>query len=178
VSDATPTEQAAALKRRRQAARKYRPDVVELLLVAEAPPCELSRYFYFEDVPEHDWLFRYVWEGLTGEKPSRAEKAHHLAALQRGGVYLIDLHEENISQPTAAQLTPKVSGLIDRCRELRPKRIVLIKSIVHDVAFQPLKDAGFNVVDERIPFPASGQQRKFLESFRRSLQESSFVFRP
>jgi hypothetical protein len=33
---------------------------VELLLVAEAPPSALDRYFYFEDVPVQDSLFRYV----------------------------------------------------------------------------------------------------------------------
>jgi hypothetical protein len=33
---------------------------VRLLLVAEAPPAALDRYFYFEDVPRHDSLFRYV----------------------------------------------------------------------------------------------------------------------
>jgi hypothetical protein len=35
---------------RQAAAAKYRPEKVRLLLVAEAPPGDESRYFYFEDV--------------------------------------------------------------------------------------------------------------------------------
>ena len=50
----------AARRRRDRAARKYRPKQVELLLVAEAPPAALDRYFYFEDVREQDSLFRYA----------------------------------------------------------------------------------------------------------------------
>ncbi len=155
-----------SLSKRRTAAAKYKPKKVDLLLVAEAPPCDLDRYFYFENVAEHDWLFRYVWEALRNEKPDRASKADHLAALRDEGVFLIDLHEDNISQPTRAQLDPHIPGLIDRCRALKPRRIILIKSIVHDAAFEPLKAAGLPVIDARIPFPASGQQKKFLDLFR------------
>src|SRR5205823_6407163 len=50
----------AARARRRQAAERYRPDVVDLLLVAEAPPSAPDRFFYFEHVTTHDSLFRYV----------------------------------------------------------------------------------------------------------------------
>lgn len=164
-----------SLTKRQAAAKKYQPEKVELLLVAEAPPCTLDRYFYFEDVDQHDWLFRYVWEGLVGEKPDRRDKPRHLAALRDAGVFMIDLHEENISQPSLADLRPKVPGLIDRCRRLAPRRIVLIKSIVHDAAFEPLRAAGLPVIDERIPFPASGQQKKFLELFRKAVAASGFA---
>ena len=47
-------------ERRRAAAARYRPANIDLLLVAEAPPNESGRYFYFEDVRRHDDLFRYV----------------------------------------------------------------------------------------------------------------------
>ncbi len=151
---------------RRKAAEKYKPAKVKLLIVAEAPPCTPDRYFYFERMDMHDWLFRYVWEGLTGEKPDRTRKAEHLAALRDAGVFLIDLHEDPISGPTASDLKPCVPGLVTRCASHRPGAVVLIKSVVHDVAFEALRAAGLPVVDERIPFPASGQQKKFLEAFR------------
>ena len=150
---------------RRKAAKKYKPDSVRLLIVAEAPPCTPERSFYFEHVYQHDWLFCYVWEGLTGQKPDRARKAEHLTALRDAGVFMIDLHEDQISDPSAKDLALCVPGLIARCKELRPKAIVLIKSVVYDVAFDALTAAGLPVVDERIPFPASGQQKKFLEAF-------------
>ena len=158
-----------SLAKRRAAAKKHQPAKVRLLLVAEAPPCTSDRYFYFEDVDRHDWLFRYVWEALAGEKPARDDKPAQLAALRDAGVFLIDLHEENVSQPSLSELRAKTAGLVERCRELAPRHIVLIKSIVHDAAFAALSDAGLPAIDARIPFPASGQQRRFLETFREAL---------
>jgi hypothetical protein len=157
------------LAKRRRSAARYRPAQTDLLVVAEAPPCDADRYFYFEAVDRHDWLFRYVYEGLTGAKPTREGKAAHLAEIRDAGVFLIDLHEDHISQPKAADLTPCVPGLIDRCRAIAPKRIVLVKSIVYDVAFAPMQAARLPVIDARIPFPASGQQAKFLEGFRAAI---------
>jgi hypothetical protein len=164
-----------SLSDRQIAAAKYRPNKIKLLLIAEAPPCTPGRYFYFEHVDQHDWLFRYVWEGLMGDKPDRSSKAEHLAALRDAGVYMIDLHEETISQPSLADLRPHVSGLLDRCRALKPRHIALIKSSVYDAAFEPLRAAGLPVIDERIPFPASGQQKKFLDSFRRAVAVTRLV---
>lgn len=163
------------LRERQAAAAKYKPDRIELLLVAEAPPCAPDRYFYFEHVDQHDWLFRYVWEGLMGTKPDRAQKAEQLAELRHMGIFMIDLHEESISRPSLADLRPKVAGLLDRCRALKPRRIVLIKSSVYDAAFEPLRAADLPVIDERIPFPASGQQKKFLNSFQRAAAIAGFT---
>jgi len=157
-----------SLAHRHAAASRFRPARVRLLLVAEAPPCASDRYFYFEDVPKHDWLFRYVYEGLTGERPDRRHKAAHLAALRDAGVFLIDLHEENISAPTATDLRPMVPGLVKRCQALSPQHVVLIKSVVYDVAFGPMVAAGLPAIDVRMPFPSSGQQRVFLEAFGRA----------
>ncbi len=168
-------EPSTSLSDRQIAVAKYRPNKIKLLLVAEAPPCTLGRYFYFEHVDQHDWLFRYVWEGLMGDKPDRSRKAGHLAALRDAGVYMIDLYEDNISQPSLADLRPHVPGLLDRCRALKPRHIALIKSSVYDAAFEPLHAAGLPVIDERIPFPASGQQKKFLDSFRRAAAVAEFA---
>jgi hypothetical protein len=48
------SREAAQARRRDAAARRYRPETIQLLLIAEAPPSALDRYFYFEDVPDHD----------------------------------------------------------------------------------------------------------------------------
>lgn len=161
--------QDSALKRRRAAAERYRPARVKLLVVAEAPPCDTDRYFYFEEVDRHDWLFRYVFEGVTGEKPTRHGKASHLRALQDAGVFMIDLHERNVSEPTMKQLQSCVTDLVERVERLKPERVVLVKSIVFDAAYEHLKEAGVPVMNHRLPFPASGQQRRFLEGFRQAL---------
>jgi hypothetical protein len=151
---------------RSEAARKYRPAKVKLLLVAEAPPTALDRYFYFEDVTEQDSLFRYIAREITGVKPTRENKAELLGKLQDQGVFLIDL------KPDPADGTPLssyVDDLVERCEELKPEKIILIKATVYDAVYDALASAGLPVVDERIPFPGSGQQRNFEKAFRRAL---------
>lgn len=88
-----------ARRRRDAAAATYRPEPVELLLVAEAPPSALDRYFYFADVPDQDSLFRHVVRAVLGVEPSRTGKADQLSCLADRGVFLIDL-----------KLEPKLEG--------------------------------------------------------------------
>src|SRR3954468_8593017 len=151
---------AAARRRRREAAQRWRPSTVEVLLVAEAPPSALDRYFYFEDVRTHDSLFRHVVEGVLGERPTR-DKAPYLDGLRERGVFLIDLCEEPFSDRAA--LRGCVPGLVRRVTRLAPARVVLIGVGVYDAAFVPGRGAGLPVVDARLPYPGSGQQRRFLE---------------
>src|SRR6185503_13396991 len=56
-----------AWNRRRTAAKKYQPNRVRLLLVAEAPPAEESLYFYFEDHGSREALFDEVCAVLFEE---------------------------------------------------------------------------------------------------------------
>jgi hypothetical protein len=63
-----------SLRRRSEAAARYKPAKIDLLLVAEAPPNSLDRYFYFTDVRAHDILFRYVCRVLLGREPKRERK--------------------------------------------------------------------------------------------------------
>jgi hypothetical protein len=157
---------ATDLVRRQQAAARYQPAVVDLLLVAEAPPSSPDRYFYFVDVREHDSLFRYVCRVILGEEPTRQGKHALLEELKRRGVFLIDLKQTPVD---TSPLSDYVPALIDRCRELSPRRIVLIKATVFDAAYRALAAAGLPVVDIRVPFPGSGRQRQFLEAFGRAV---------
>jgi hypothetical protein len=76
---------------RAAAAARFKPDPIRLLLVAEAPPSDAQRYFYFEDVAIHDLLFRYVVRLTLGLEPTREGKAKLLGKLRDAGVFLIDL---------------------------------------------------------------------------------------
>lgn len=153
-----------ARRRRESAAQRWRPEHIELLLVAEAPPSALDRYFYFEDVRRHDSLFRYVVEAVTGEKPTR-DKAPYLDALRERGVFLIDLSPDPFDDRREA-IPRCVPDLARRIRVLGPDRVVLIGADVYDAAYDALRRAGAPVVDLRLPYPGSGQQRRFLEGFR------------
>jgi hypothetical protein len=60
-----------------------------------------------------------------------------------------------------------------RCRRtaLRAtaERIILIKTTVFDAAYGALKSSGLPVVNRRIPFPSTGQQKRFREQFAEAL---------
>jgi hypothetical protein len=138
---------------------------VRLLLVAEAPPASVDRYFYFTDVRAHDSLFRHVAGEILRREPSRENKAELLAMLRDAGVFLIDL---KLDPADGSQLAGHVPSLLRRVRRLQPEKVILIKATVYDAAFAPLRDAGLPVVDVRVPFPGSGQQARFREAFRRA----------
>jgi hypothetical protein len=159
-----------ARERRLRAAQRYRPEVVDLLLVAEAPPSALDRYFYFEDVLTHDSLFRYVVRGILGETPTR-DKAPYLEELKDRGIYLEHVCEDPFASRREA-LPGCVPGLVRRCRALRPRRVVVIGAGAYDHAYDALAAAGLPVVDLRMPYPGSGQQRRFLEGFGLALRVS------
>jgi hypothetical protein len=159
-------EQARA--RRELAARLYKPERIDLLLVAEAPPSALDRYFYFPDVAEQDSLFRYVSRGLLGREPTREGKADLLTQLRDRGVFLIDLQEEPRDGTPLSEVVPE---LVKRCKGHDPGWIVLIKATIFDAAHAALAEAALPVSSVRVPFPGSGQQRRFLEAFDRALNE-------
>jgi hypothetical protein len=151
-----------ARRRRREAAARYRPAMVDTALVVEAPPSALDRYFYFEDVDGHDSLFRHVVRAVLGEEPSR-DKVPSLDALREHGVAMLELSEDPFSD--ASVLPALVPGLIRRLGALRPRRVVLIGVRTYDAAYARLVSAGVPVVDARLPYPGSGQQRRFLDLY-------------
>jgi hypothetical protein len=159
----------AARQRRSEAALRYKPALVKLLLIAEAPPSALDRYFYFEDVRDKDSLFRYVAKAVLSCEPSRTNKAQLLGRLMDAGVQLIDLKTDPVIGGDRADLHRYVPALVDRCLALAPQRIILIKANVYDLVFRPLRATGLPVIDVKVPFPGSGRQREFEQRFADAL---------
>lgn len=154
-------------ERRDAAARKYMPERIDPLLVAEAPPVADDRYFYFENPTSNDWLFTGVAEVLLGRKPGKADKTSALARLRDRGVYLIDLKLDPVDGSDLKYHTPY---LVSRCALLRPRRIILIKATVFDAAYESLKMAGLPVVNKRVYFPSTGRQKDFKKQFVEALE--------
>jgi hypothetical protein len=65
-------------------------EAVDTLIVAEAPPQDEERYFYYESVEEHDSRFRYLAREVLGVIPSRQNKGELLGSLRERGIFLID----------------------------------------------------------------------------------------
>lgn len=161
------------------ARRKYRPVQVTTLIIAEAPPCALDRFFYFEEVNKQDSLFLEIMGVLYPDKKERYIKSGRdpllkeelLEYFKSDGFWLMDLSEiptSLINDP----LENYVPGLMKRIDSIAGKDvpIILIKSNVYDLCYEPLSAAGYNVINERMPFPGSGQQGNFREKFRRALE--------
>jgi hypothetical protein len=153
----------AARRRRQQAAARYRPARIDTLLVSEAPPSALDRFFYFEDVAEHDSLFRHVVQAVLGEKPTR-DKAPYLDELRERGWFLVHVSEDPFRD--RAVLPSLLPDLLARCEQLTPQRVVIVGAPLFDLAYEPMRAAGLPVLDVRMPYPGSGQQRRFLDAMR------------
>lgn len=158
----------------KQARLKYKPEEISCLLIAESPPKSEDRFFYFEDVPKQDSLFLEIAKVLypsmaeaylnSGRNPEQKELI--LKKFCEDGYFLEDLHEVPIGespytdQEAASKLTTKLSKIITN-----ETPIILIKANVFDAAYPLFKSKGFNVHNQRLPFPGSGQQKVFRDTF-------------
>lgn len=157
----------------------YKPNKVKTLLVAEAPPDNLDRFFYFENVKERDYLFLGITEALYPELKNdfiangrmQEKKTDMLNKFKNDGYYLIDLSDSPISLLSNNDLETFVPNLIEKVKKLADDNtnIILIKANVYDLVYKVLKKLGFKVVDIRIPFPSSGQQTNFQRAFKQAL---------
>lgn len=168
------------LKRQLEKSRlKYKPEIVKYLLIAEAPPHSLERFFYFDNVRQHDYLFLGVTQALY---PTLKEqfllsgrsseiKNSILKKFQQEGFYLLDLSELPLSLLNTT-LQSQLPHLLERINSIADSstQIILIKANVYDTSFQFLKQRFRNVVDQRITFPGQGGQRKFQNDFKQALK--------
>lgn len=160
----------------------YKPEHITLLLIAESPPpAETvggSRHFY-RATPERrdDRLFVNTIKALYPEASNLTEsqieldKEAWLRRFQADGRYMIEALE--VSQRhnvTKEQRQEKIRAalprLIERVRGLASAdtKIILIKSNVFDVAAEPLRQAGFHVLNhELVDYPGRFNQRDYRE---------------
>ena len=160
------------IDKRRAASQRYKPDKVSTLFIAEAPPCADDRYFYFENVPEQDSLWieltKAIYKDEFGEtKKERPRKGAWLRRFCADGHYLIDAVET--PEVDAQCIKSNVRRLIKVIRDIDPEKIILIKVTVYENLYRILREQGLPVVNERIPFPGSGQQKKFRQAMQRAL---------
>ena len=135
--------------RYRMASNKYRPADLKTLIIAEAPPCNLDRFFYFEEVPKQDSLFLEVMGVLYPEikaqylaaKRDPALKAALLEEFQADGYWLMDLAELP-KEVTGVRHEDSLPDLLARVEKVanRSTRIILIKANVYDCCYPALKD--------------------------------------
>lgn len=163
-----------------KARRKYRPDRINLLFIAEAPPSTTSnRFFYFGSVRTGDSLFLEIMKVLYKDdfqsiKELRKRKPEFLKRFKEDGFYLIDACDEPMNDNNA-------HAKIKRCREALPflikklkklatkeTSIILISKSVFEACLCFLKENRFNILNKSfLPFPGSGQQKIFRRKLSR-----------
>ena len=161
-----------------KAREKYKPKKIKYLLIAEAPPNNLNRFFYYESVVNHDYLFLGVTQSLYPElkdlyiENNRNSKIKKLILkkLQQDGFYLLDLSQVPLSV-LETSLSSQISFLNKSIKKVidEETKIILIKANVYDIAFETLNINFKNVVNCRIPFPGQGWQKEFQIKFRKAL---------
>lgn len=166
--------------------QKYKPDIIKFLLIAESPPpapeVQSSRQFYFTDRIRHDdRLFTNTIRALYPEAIERPEeeleqdKEGWLNRFKNDGWYMIEALEasqvhEVTKQQRQERIRKELPKLIERVRGLAvpDTKIILIKSNVFDVAAEPLRDAGFRVLNhELVDYPGRFNQKAYREKLSR-----------
>ncbi len=162
--------------------QKYKPEPIKFLLVAESPPpapdVPSSRQFYYTDrIRRDDRLFtntiRALYPKATQVKEVELEqdKEKWLNRFKDDGWYMIEaLEESQEHEVTKGERQDKIRQglprLIERVKELADKntKIILIKSNVFIVASEPLRLAGFNVLNtELLDYPGRFNQKAYRE---------------
>jgi hypothetical protein len=162
----------------------WKPEHVRLLLVAESAPDDGSdvagrRFFYDTRLTGHDNLFRETVRALYAPQSLESgsdAKRPWLQRLKDDGVFLIDLAPLPVNYHGAVQrkslLEDNITGAVRRAKALQPDGVILIKQIVFDLLASPLRAASLPLLhDEFIPFPGSGQQKRFRERFAAAVQQ-------
>ncbi len=162
---------------------KYKPNEVKYLLIAEAPPDSIERFFYYDNVDEKDYLFLGIVQSLypdlkdkflaTGR--SSVIKNEILLKLKSEGFYLLDLSELPLSL-LIGNLSSQLSILINKVKKVAGKqtKIILIKTSVYDTAFRSLQEEFENVVNIRIPFPLYDGVKLFPIKFEEALKSAGY----
>lgn len=161
------------------ARNKYKPSQIKALLVAEAPPNALDRYFYFEDVPTKDSLFLEIMGVLYPAQKAAylkagrdaAQKAELLSRFQHDGWWLLNFSEVPLDL-TNETLEALLSSFLQRLGKYIDKKtpVFLIKAALHDLCYPALLAEGYHACKERLPFPGSGQQRVFRMKFKKAVE--------
>lgn len=172
---------------------QFKPLAVKWLLVAESPPPEASRggsrHFYrTNQIRPEDRLFLGAIKALypdskdLTDKQIEEHKFEWLKRLQADGIYMIEALE--VSQEHAVKKPERqekirlaLPRLIERVGELANSdtKLILIKSNVFEVAAEPLRVAGFTVLNQAlVDYPGVWNKAAYQEKLTKLMVASGW----
>jgi tRNA(Leu) C34 or U34 (ribose-2'-O)-methylase TrmL len=167
------------------ARRAFKPDHIKVLFIAESQPpaagVTSSRQFYRTDqIYPGDRLFVNTIKALYGEaddqteKEIEAKKSYWLNRFSSDGYYMIEALDESLPHEATKQerqekIRSAIPTLLKKVDALASEdtRLILIKSNVFEVATEPLRNAGYSVLNhELVDYPGQYNQRAYREKVR------------
>jgi len=151
---------------------RFKPEKFKVLFVGESAPAN-GTFFYKTDSN----LYRYTQQAFVSAFGKECGFGEGFLNFFRGrGCYLDDLCLEpvnNLDQTARQRKRNKsVPLLAGRIREYRPEAIVVVMSAIKDQVEQSARSAGLGSVPFRaVPFPARGNQKKYVAQLTKVLQE-------
>lgn len=162
--------------------KNYKPDTIKVLFIAESQPPVASkassRHFYRADqVRRDDRLFTNTIRALYPEVAEAKEaeiqenKEAWLQRFKADGFYMIEtlpnsLVHEVTKEERQELIKEHLPALLERVRTLAAPgtKVILIKSNVFVVAAEPLRQAGYNVLNTALlDYPGRFNQRAYRE---------------
>jgi hypothetical protein len=155
---------------------RYLPEQPKIIFVLESPP-KSGRYFYNPEGLISEPLFSAMMKDVLEVKPSSKDEG--LRRFATSGCLLLDATYTPVNHPHLSSrewddlLVADFSLLVEELRKCdRPDtKVVLVKANVCRLLDSRLTGRGFTVLNhgKTIPFPSTGQQRKFREAIRQVL---------
>jgi len=180
-------------RRYADASNAYRPSRIRTLFICESPPFAADpnrpSYFFFENCPGTDILFATIVKAIYDidyrKDPER--KRELLNRMKQDGYWLMDAVEEPINRDASGNIGKRrreeaiqrnIPSLLQRLSEFRASGelgdetgIILIKRNVWDLVSAPLRDAGYNVLNQgKIDFPKYYRDRDTVAGVRALLK--------
>lgn len=146
---------------------KYLPEKLKLIFILESPPAS-GKYFYDETGKTSEPLFLALMKALDNYKP--INKKDGLNYFKSKGYFLVDSTYKPVNRMKGKErdntILTDFSELIADLESLNPLKttpIILVKANVCKLLEIRLKSKGFIVLNKRnrVPFPSTGQQKRF-----------------
>jgi hypothetical protein len=163
---------------------QYRPDSIELLLIAESAPNARGgerRFFYAPTLAAADNLFRGVIEALYGYRfPPGSVGTSKIAWFERlcgDGVFLIDVVPFPVNKLRPAErsraLRKHAPEVVSRAKELGPAGIIVCHTPTFRAVAPRLHERGLPLLHQSaIPFPLGNKRAEFVAGFRAALSHA------
>ena len=157
---------------------RYRPDVVDYLLVGESPPVPRHgklRFFYSPVLTRPDSLYRAVATAfLDIEEAELARKVEMLERLREKRVWLVDVVDDPINDKSPSErralLEAAIGGFVERCKGIAPRRGILVcQKSVRALVRPHLQAADLQIFPRALNFPRADQpawRQQFIEGMR------------